>query len=261
MTSTTIFALAAILRFLTPVDEKEPKDGIYTGWLDGTKREDVAEIQKDDNAVAYADGLSYNLKDGWYEFRCSCTVNQPGEDKTIQLSELLGSLKSPNQPNHYEKAIRLYLLKSDGGDLSDMAGKDSTKEKFDFLVKSVSTLYARMVANDGMLTILKEMDLNEGMFEANGLETPFVSFVESSQIDPSRPLHYRRSPIPMSSNVLNAKIGTTIEEISSVVYSEVASVSAIDLHTHLLPPTHGALCLWGIDELLTYVCWNSTLCG
>eukprot|EP00536_Pseudo-nitzschia_multiseries_P018301 jgi/Psemu1/248653/estExt_Genewise1.C_23640008 len=27
---------------------------------------------------------------------------------------------------------------------------------------------------------------------------------------------------------------------------------AIDLHTHLLPPTHGALCLWGIDELLTY---------
>ena len=27
---------------------------------------------------------------------------------------------------------------------------------------------------------------------------------------------------------------------------------AVDLHTHLLPPTHGALCLWGIDELLTY---------
>jgi hypothetical protein len=26
----------------------------------------------------------------------------------------------------------------------------------------------------------------------------------------------------------------------------------IDLHTHLLPPSHGALCLWGIDELLTY---------
>ena len=257
MTSTTIFALAAILRFLTPVDDKDSKDGIYTGWLDGTKRKDVAEIEKDDNAEAYADGLSYNLKDGWYEFRCSCKVNLPGD---IHLPDLLGSLKSPNQPNHYEKAIRLYLLKSDGGDLSDMASKESTTEKFDFLVKSVSTLYARMVANDGMLTILKEMDLKEGMFEANGLETPFISFVDSPVIDPSRPLHHRRSPIPISSNVLNAKIGTTIEEIRSVVYSEVASVSAIDLHTHLLPPTHGALCLWGIDELLTYVCWNCTIC-
>mmetsp|Transcript_21113 Transcript_21113/g.44367 ORF Transcript_21113/g.44367 Transcript_21113/m.44367 type:complete len:151 (-) Transcript_21113:1391-1843(-) len=26
----------------------------------------------------------------------------------------------------------------------------------------------------------------------------------------------------------------------------------MDLHTHLLPPTHGALCPWGIDELLTF---------
>jgi hypothetical protein len=26
----------------------------------------------------------------------------------------------------------------------------------------------------------------------------------------------------------------------------------IDLHTHLLPPSHGGLMLWGVDELLTY---------
>jgi len=40
--------------------------------------------------------------------------------------------------------------------------------------------------------------------------------------------------------------------IKAVVFAEVASAKAIDLHTHLMPPTHGALCLWGIDELLTY---------
>ena len=40
--------------------------------------------------------------------------------------------------------------------------------------------------------------------------------------------------------------------ITAVVVSEVASAVAVDLHTHLLPPKHGALCLWGIDELLTY---------
>jgi hypothetical protein len=40
------------------------------------------------------------------------------------------------------------------------------------------------------------------------------------------------------------------------VISEVASVQVIDLHTHLLPPSHGPLCLWGIDELLTYVSFS-----
>jgi hypothetical protein len=29
-------------------------------------------------------------------------------------------------------------------------------------------------------------------------------------------------------------------------------VEVVDLHTHLFPPTHGALMLWGIDDLLTY---------
>jgi len=40
--------------------------------------------------------------------------------------------------------------------------------------------------------------------------------------------------------------------IQSIVFSEVSSAVTIDLHTHLLPPNHGALCVCGIDELLTY---------
>jgi hypothetical protein len=41
-------------------------------------------------------------------------------------------------------------------------------------------------------------------------------------------------------------------EIRAVVETEVQKVQAIDLHTHLFPPAHGKLCLYGIDELLTY---------
>mmetsp|Transcript_52190 Transcript_52190/g.126067 ORF Transcript_52190/g.126067 Transcript_52190/m.126067 type:complete len:322 (-) Transcript_52190:456-1421(-) len=48
------------------------------------------------------------------------------------------------------------------------------------------------------------------------------------------------------------KLPVRLESIGRVILSEVASAELIDLHTHLLPPTHGALCLWGIDELLTY---------
>lgn len=42
------------------------------------------------------------------------------------------------------------------------------------------------------------------------------------------------------------------ECVPATVLSEVAAAEVIDLHTHILPPTHGSLYLWGIDELLTY---------
>lgn len=41
-------------------------------------------------------------------------------------------------------------------------------------------------------------------------------------------------------------------DVGAVVSREVGSVRAIDVHTHLLPPTHGGLMLFGIDHLLTY---------
>ena len=48
----------------------------------------------------------------------------------------------------------------------------------------------------------------------------------------------------------------TLEALPDVVRRHVTDVKAIDMHTHLLPPSHGtgkdSLLLFGIDELLTY---------
>ncbi|CAE8697570.1 unnamed protein product [Polarella glacialis] len=44
----------------------------------------------------------------------------------------------------------------------------------------------------------------------------------------------------------------TVEDVKAAVIEEVQNVQVIDVHTHLLPPSHGKLMLWGIDELLTY---------
>jgi hypothetical protein len=66
-----------------------------------------------------------------------------------------------------------------------------------------------------------------------------------------RPLHYRVSPIPDGSALM--RVPLTEGTAAAVVVSEVAAVQVIDIHTHLLPPSHGSICLWGIDELLTYV--------
>lgn len=40
--------------------------------------------------------------------------------------------------------------------------------------------------------------------------------------------------------------------IGTMVESAVQKTKIIDVHTHLFPPSHGQLMLWGIDELLTY---------
>ena len=41
-------------------------------------------------------------------------------------------------------------------------------------------------------------------------------------------------------------------EVTAAVKAAMEEVPAIDLHTHLFPPSHGDLLLWGIDDLLTY---------
>lgn len=66
-----------------------------------------------------------------------------------------------------------------------------------------------------------------------------------------RPLHYRLSPLPDCSTLMHVPV--TEGTAAAVVVSEVAAAPVIDIHSHLLPPSHGSLCLWGIDELLTYV--------
>ncbi len=45
---------------------------------------------------------------------------------------------------------------------------------------------------------------------------------------------------------------TEMRAVESVVRQAVADVTIRDIHTHLFPPSHGKLLLWGVDELLTY---------
>src|SRR5581483_5922740 len=42
------------------------------------------------------------------------------------------------------------------------------------------------------------------------------------------------------------------EELRQAVEQAVERAPVVDIHTHLYPPNFGGLCLWGIDELVTY---------
>ena len=43
-----------------------------------------------------------------------------------------------------------------------------------------------------------------------------------------------------------------VESLESEIRRAVEEVTVTDIHTHLFPPSHGKLLLWGVDELLTY---------
>ncbi|MFW6062188.1 MAG: glucuronate isomerase [Planctomycetota bacterium] len=43
-----------------------------------------------------------------------------------------------------------------------------------------------------------------------------------------------------------------LKTLQSAVRKAVDDVTITDIHTHLFPPAHGNLLLWGVDELLTY---------
>ena len=204
-------------------------------------------INDSEATTVYADGLSYNLEKGWYEFRCTCDMVVPsiisGERP---LPDLLGSFATSQQPFSYENVVRAYLMKKDGGDLSELASDPCTKAAFTKLVKSVSCLYAKMVVGDGLLEILSKLPLEDSC------DTLIDGSFDTDSDDDYRPLHFKASTIDSESFLLKVQLGKNRDAIRSVVFSEVASALAIDLHTHLLPPAHGALCLFGIDEMLTY---------
>ena len=235
ITTSMVYAWAALLRWLTPIDESN-RNEVYTGWFDGK----VRNKQGGGSQVLYHDGLHYNLEAGWYEFRCICRVNGR------YLSAWLAEIASTNpQPSSYAPVVRAYLLAPDGGNLLRVAQRDY----FEIIVHAISTLLARMVVGDGMRELLDEMSHQYDIYD-KGFATDATALVDVCNLKYDRPLHFRETPVPDDSKLMQLIVCG--QEIADVVISEVASAEAIDLHTHLLPPSHGALCSWGIDELLTY---------
>ena len=280
------FAVAAVLRFLTPASSifrsapgwcarssDAKARGIYVGWLDVNSKEycnsdGQLPSKASDDTVTYADGLRYNLSEGWYEFRCDClmkwnaltiTSNEAEQgDRKIALPDALSRFYGPKQPCAYKNVVKSYLLHPQGGNLQTiLEGGDEVEELsrvkiLDTFVSAVCALYARMVSGDGLILLLKEMMDNQHIY-AHGFATPCACLDDCiSDHDCMHRLHYRQHPIPNTSCLMLTPGGLRKEDIYSIVFSEVRGQQVIDLHTHLLPPSHGALCIWGIDELLTY---------
>lgn len=267
ISAATAFAYASILRYVTPSNESSNRnDGgtiVYRGWLDGTSRpiaideEAIASPASSSNSIMYADNMYVNCIEGWYEFKCSCRIiamlPTKSTTETNYLSNVLSNFGDIGQsPVMYCETIRQFLIHPQGGNLV------SSSTAFEDLVLAIATLYARMVAGDTCVDILQEMQEKKGIYSSDGFATPCAALVDTIACSASKmPLHYRKCPIPDESMLMKLPLLKNSSQseklLESVVYAEVANVLVVDVHTHLFPPSHGfTLCLFGIDELLTY---------
>ncbi len=85
------------------------------------------------------------------------------------------------QPEFYVEKVRDYYRKTDGGNLFGsefvFQNKDEKERQHGFnnFFNATATLYARMVAGDGIMNILKEMSTKQGVFvttNKSGFESP-----------------------------------------------------------------------------------------
>ncbi|CAJ1949101.1 unnamed protein product [Cylindrotheca closterium] len=143
------FAYAVLLRWLTPVPntEVDSSSGICTGWLDGV---DVNQVTIDKNkGTEYADGLLYDLENGWYQYKCSINSNIGGSD--TKLTALLQKCVTSKSTEDCKDAVKMYLLASDGGDLS------SVQESINELTEAVSQLYLGLISGKSVGVLLEEL--------------------------------------------------------------------------------------------------------
>jgi hypothetical protein len=84
--------------------------------------------------------------------------------------------KGPQQPHSYASAIRAYLTAPDGGNLS------ASLIGLDVLIHAIATLYARIVAGDGIMSLLNEMNKKEGPY-TDGFATDCSVIVDASSLN------------------------------------------------------------------------------
>jgi hypothetical protein len=148
------FAYAALLRWLTPLclSSTNAKDEVFRGWLEQSNSpEGDGNGHEVANQVFHADSLSYDVHQGWYEFKCQLSVKGMG-DENILLPEILYRCRG-KQPAACTRAVRAYLVSEQGGGLSKMASTAG----FCSLVGAIATLYSRLLAGDGLCCVLEQI--------------------------------------------------------------------------------------------------------
>ncbi|POM63475.1 LOW QUALITY PROTEIN: Hypothetical protein PHPALM_21114, partial [Phytophthora palmivora] len=214
------FVTAVILRYLTPTQtdsKKEHGSGpeVFVGAMDSIQ-DRTPIYSTSEKTWVYANGLTANISTGKYEFL---------DGENGHTAKLLW------------KPTGIDASKSSSNDFPKSARAESSSE--------VSSGVGITVAS--VLSSVKGFDLTNDAY---------ASFAADVAALYQRLLSGKQTALETLSDVLrNHNISeylATKEEVATFVREAVAGVQIIDVHTHLFPPSHGKLMLWGVNELLTY---------
>jgi hypothetical protein len=214
------FSTAVLLRYLTPVQpgfEATSRGNVFVGQLDSIKEHAPLYNLKDEKTWTYVSGLTANIATGIYQFR---------DGFEGQVPQLLYSIsKNIFSTCHHHN--------------SDLNGHQLPNAENAAIV---GVGIASILGNH-----VREFDLKNPIL---------VSFAAQVAALYQRLICGEQNAMSVLLDVLrnhttSAFLGS-YEEIDAYVRETVASVKIIDVHTHLFPPSHGKLMLWGINELLTY---------
>ncbi|GMF34840.1 unnamed protein product [Phytophthora lilii] len=214
------FATAVILRYLTPTQadsRKENRTNVYVGAMDSIQ-DRTPIYSTTEKTWIYANGLSANIATGKYEFL---------DGEKGQTAKLLWNVSqkvfeaSKSSSHDFPKSVRAESSSEVSSGvgvavasvLSTVKGFDLTNDAYASFAADVAALYQRLVS--GKQTALETLE-------------------------------------DVLRNHETSEYLATKEEVATFVREAVASVQVIDVHTHLFPPSHGKLMLWGVNELLTY---------
>ncbi|KAI9918274.1 hypothetical protein PsorP6_011931 [Peronosclerospora sorghi] len=213
------FATAALLRFLTPTqaDAKREHDTsavVFVGSMDPIQDPTPTYASRVEKTWIYANGLRANVSTGTYEFM----DGEQGRTATLlwrasQHVVQASKSSSDDGPIAPSAEVSSKLGVALASILASVEGFDLTNDVYASFAADVAALYYRLVS---------------------GKQTTLAT------------LH------DVLRNHETSEYLTTKDEVETYVREAVASVEVIDVHTHLFPPTHGKLMLWGINELLTY---------
>ncbi|KAJ0399518.1 hypothetical protein P43SY_002183 [Pythium insidiosum] len=221
------FATAAVLRYLTPTqDDARREDGatrrVFVGQMDALQAPEPLYAHADDATWSYATGLSANISTGKYEFVDGEQGRVAEMLRRVAVQVMASNKSSSNTAVRPADASSSSELAATVGvtvatALSTMDGFDLTNSTHAAFAADVAALYQRLLEGKSTLGATAMDVLRDVLRELNVSEYL-----------------------------------TTREQLATFVRESVATVSVIDVHTHLFPPTHGKLMLWGINELLTY---------
>lgn len=225
------FATAVLLRFLTPVQTNarrlnEPTtttDPVFVGEMDPIRSKQPV-FSTTETTWTYGNGMTANLSTGKYEFRDGAggrvaQLLMRASKDVLQASKSSSHESTPGSGAEPSSEVAAGVGVAVTAALSTVSGFDLTNDAYASFAADVAALYQRL---------LNGKDSTGG----SGTAIDVLQDVLRNQ---------------QTSEFLGSK-----DELAAFVRSTVAQVEVIDVHTHLFPPSHGKLMLWGINELLTY---------